>query len=130
MPPDEPTPKPRLSERVRDAMQVRRYSPRTCGTYLEWIRRYWYFCGRRDPALLGSGQVTAFLTHLAVHDRVATATQGQALAAILFLYRHVLELDLPWLEAWSVQVDPSDCRPSCLVTRCETCWQSCTARRT
>ena len=76
---------------------MRRYSPRTCEAYLEWIRRYWHFCGRRDPAVLGAEQVTAFLTHLAVHGRVAAATQGQALAAILFLYRHVLEVDMPWL---------------------------------
>ena len=89
---------PRLSVRVRDALAIRRYSPRTAAAYLGWIRRYWHYCGRRDPAALGEKHATAFLTHLAVHDRVAAATQGQALAAILFLYRHVLEMDLPWLQ--------------------------------
>jgi integron integrase len=97
-PPDPEPPKRRLSERMRHAMQVRHLSPRTCDAYLNWVRRYWHFCGRRDPALCGPDEVTAFLTHLAVHSRVAAATQGQALAAILFLYRHVLQLNLPWLD--------------------------------
>jgi integron integrase len=98
MPTDPLTPVPRLSVRVRDALAIRRYSPRTAEAYLGWTRRYWHYCGRRDPAALGEKHATAFLTHLAVHDRVAAATQGQALAAILFLYRHVLEMDLPWLQ--------------------------------
>ena len=93
-----PKPAPRLSERLLHAMQVRHLSPRTQEAYLDWARRYWQFCNRRDPAHCGAEQVTAFLTHLAVHGRVAAATQGQALSAILFLYRHVLELNLPWLE--------------------------------
>ena len=100
--PDTPKPAPaqpmRLSQRIRDALQVRHLSQRTCESYLHWARRYWHFCGRRDPALCGAEQVTAFLTDLAVQGRVAAATQGQALSAILFLYRHVLQLDLPWLD--------------------------------
>lgn len=67
---DDPTPKPRLSQRVLEALQVRRYSPRTCEAYLDWIRRYWQFCGRRDPANCGAPEVTDFLTHLAVHSEL------------------------------------------------------------
>ena len=79
-------------------MQVRHLSPRTCDAYLDWVRRYWLFCNRRDPATCGPEEVVAFLTNLAVKGRVASATQGQALSAILFLYRHVLDRDLPWLD--------------------------------
>lgn len=98
MPSEDPTSRPRLGDLVQAALKVRRYSPRTARAYLHWIRRYWQFCERRHPAAYGAEQVTAFLSHLAVHDRVAATTQGQALAAVLFLYRHVLEQDLPWLD--------------------------------
>ncbi len=88
-----------LGDRVRHAIRVRHLSPRTEKSYLDWIRRYWHFCGRKDPAAFGPSHVTAFLSNLAVHQRVAAATQNQALAAIVFLYRHVLGKDLPWLDA-------------------------------
>jgi len=87
-----------LGDRVRQALRLRHHSVRTERAYLHWIRRYWTFCGRRDPAVLGAPEVTAFLTDLAVRQRVAAATQNQALAALLFLYRHVLAQDLPWLD--------------------------------
>jgi site-specific recombinase XerD len=87
-----------LGDRVRAALRVRHYSVRTERAYVDWIRRYWLFTGRRDPARLGAGEVTAFLNDLVLSQRVAAATQNQALAAILFLYRHVLALDLPWLD--------------------------------
>jgi integron integrase len=73
-------------------------SPRTEDAYLRWIRRYWEFHGRRDPAALGAGEATAFLNALAVSSRVAASTQNQGLAALLFLYRDVLHSDLPWLD--------------------------------
>jgi integron integrase len=88
----------RLGDRVRDAIRLRHLSPRTEEAYLGWIRRYWLFCDRRDPATFGAEQATAFLNQLATHDRVAAATQNQALAALLFLYREVLGQDLPWLD--------------------------------
>ncbi|MCA8966418.1 MAG: integron integrase, partial [Planctomycetes bacterium] len=88
-----------LAARVRDAIRIRHLSSRTEEAYLHWIRRYWQFCDRKDPAAFGPRQVTAFLNHLAVDQRVAAATQNQALAAVLFLYRHVLGQDLPWLDA-------------------------------
>ncbi|MCA8947899.1 MAG: integron integrase [Planctomycetes bacterium] len=86
-----------LGERVRRAIRVRHLSRRTEEAYLHWIRRFWLFTGRRDPARCGPTEVTAFLNHLAAVDRVAASTHGQALAAVLFLYRAVLERDLPWL---------------------------------
>lgn len=88
----------RLGDRVREAIRVRHLSPRTEEAYLGWIRRYWLFCERADPATFGVDQATAFLNQLATHDRVAAATQNQALAALLFLYREVLGQDLPWLD--------------------------------
>ncbi len=87
-----------LGDRVREALRLRHHSPRTERAYLHWIRRYWGFVGRRDPARLGAPEVTAFLGDLAVRQRVAAATQNQALAAVLFLYRHVLGQQLPWLD--------------------------------
>jgi integron integrase len=88
----------RLSDRIRTALRLRHHSQRTEEAYLHWLRRFWHFSGRRDPATLGAAEVTAFLNDLAVTQKVAAATQNQALAAVLFLYRHVLGQDLPWLD--------------------------------
>lgn len=71
---------------------------RTERAYLHWIRRYVKFHGGRHPRQMGSVEVEEFLTHLAVRQNVSAATQNQALHALLFLYRHVLDMDLPWLE--------------------------------
>jgi integron integrase len=84
----------RLLPLVRERAAVRRYSPRTITAYVKWIVRYVRFCGFTHPAQLGEVQVRAFLTHL-VHERqVAASTQNQALAALQFLYRDVLEQPL------------------------------------
>jgi len=85
-PPGEPAATPaatglRLGDRARAAMRCRHFSPRTEATYLGWMRRCHEFHGRRDPARLGAEHVSAFLDMLAVHGRVAAATQNQALAA-------------------------------------------------
>src|SRR3954468_17440986 len=82
---------------VRQAVRVRHYSLRTERAYVQWIKRFVVFHGRRHPRELGPDAVSTFLSSLANVWRVAAATQNQALAAILFLYRHVLEVDLPWL---------------------------------
>lgn len=84
--------------RAREAMGVRHLSRRTQEAYLGWMRRYHAFHRRRDPARLGPEHVTAFLNMLANERRVSASTQNQALAAILFLYRQVLGIDLPWLD--------------------------------
>ena len=91
-------PKPRLLDRVRDAVRARHYSRSTEKTYVHWIKRYTFFHGKRHPAEMGPAEVSAFLTSLAVHDKVAASTQNQALSALLFLYRDVLGVELPWLD--------------------------------
>jgi len=93
------TPKgPRLLERVRGAIRRLHYSDRTEETYVHWIKRFIYFSGKRHPADLGAEEVTAFLNRLAQDRGVAAATQNQALAALLFLYKEALGTPLPWLE--------------------------------
>lgn len=89
---------PRLLDRVRDAIRRRHYSDRTEETYVQWIKRFIYFSGKRHPELLGEEEVTAFLNHLARERNVAAATQNQALAALLFLYKEVIGKPLPWLD--------------------------------
>lgn len=79
-------------------MRLRRFSPRTETAYLGWMRRYHEFHGRRNPANLGAEHVTAFLNELATRGHVAASTQNQALAALLFRYRDVLDIRLPWLD--------------------------------
>ena len=91
-------PKPRLLDCVREAVRSRHYSRRTEKAYVHWIKRYIFFHGKRHPAEMGAAEVTAFLTSLAVHDQVAASTQNQALSALLFLYREVLGVELPWLD--------------------------------
>jgi len=87
----------RLLDRVRHAIRVRQYSMATEKTYMAWIRRYILFHGKRHPAEMEKLEIEAFLSHLAVNRAVSPATQNQALQAILFLYRNVLEIKLPWL---------------------------------
>ena len=91
-------PKPRLLDRVREALRVRHYSRRTEEAYVAWIRRYIFFHGKRHPAELSGPDVTRFLSALAVEKHVAASTQNQALSALLFLYRDVLGVELPWLD--------------------------------
>jgi len=83
---------------VRRALRARHYSPRTERTYVHWVRRFVRFTGLRHPKDLGAAEVTAFLTDLAVRRGVSAATQNQALAALLFLYREVLDCRLGWLD--------------------------------
>lgn len=88
---------PKLLDRVRTSLRARHYSKRTEEAYLLWIRKFILYHEKRHPSSMGAAEVNAFLTHLAVDDHVAAATQNQALAALLFLYRHVLEDPLPWM---------------------------------
>jgi integron integrase len=89
---------PRLLEQMHNALRARHYSPRTERAYLGWVRRYIYFHHVRHPADMGETEINAFLTHLAVVDKVSASTQTQALAALLFLYRHVLNREVGELE--------------------------------
>ena len=83
---------------MREAIRVRHYSIRTEDTYVDWARRFIVFHDKRHPLHMGPVEVAAFLTHLAVKRNVAPATQSQAKSALLFLYRVVLEVQLPWLD--------------------------------
>ena len=85
---------PRLLEQVRLALRRRHYSHRTEEAYVGWMRRYIAFHGLRHPRDLGEADITAYLSHLAVRERVSASTQNQALNALLFLYREVLGRDL------------------------------------
>lgn len=91
-------PRPRLLDRLREVLRVRHYSLRTEGAYVDWVRRFILFHGKKHPLEMGPAEVESFLTHLAVARKVSASTQNQAKAAILFLYRHVLEVELPWLD--------------------------------
>ncbi|MBU0593317.1 MAG: integron integrase [Gammaproteobacteria bacterium] len=91
-------PPPKLLDQVRDKLRVKHYSIRTEQAYLEWIKRYIFFHGKQHPKNLSAEDVERFLTHLAVVGKVAASTQNQAKSALLFLYREVMEIELPWLD--------------------------------
>jgi len=84
--------------RALEAMKARHLSPRTIEAYLGWMRRYHEINDRKEPARFGAERVTAFLNHLATDLDVSASTQNQALSALLFLYREVLGVTLPWLD--------------------------------
>ncbi len=90
---------PRLLDQLRTAIRTRHYSRRTEEAYTRWVVRFVRFHGLRHPRELGQEEIRAYLSHLAVRGRVAASTQNQALAALLFLYRHVLGVDLPPVDA-------------------------------
>lgn len=93
-------PRPRkLLDQVRDAIRVKHYSYSTEKTYVYWIRRFILFHNKRHPSEMGTPEVTQFLTHLAVTEHVASTTQNQALNAIVFLYRVVLQQELVGVDA-------------------------------
>jgi integron integrase len=89
---------PGLIAVAREKMRTRHLALRTEQSYVQWLRRFIAFHGRKHPREVGAVGVEQFLTHLAVDRKVSAATQNQALQALLFVYRHVLEIDLPWLE--------------------------------
>ncbi len=88
-----------LLDRLREALRLKHYSIRTETAYVEWARRFILFHGKRHPAHMGAAEITAFLTHLAVKESVAASTQRQALSALGFLYREVLQQALSDLPA-------------------------------
>jgi integron integrase len=88
-----------LLDRVRTAIRMRHYSRRTEEAYAHWIRAYIVFHGKRHPTLLGAAEVSAFVSWLAEERRVSASTQNQALSALVFLYRHVLAVELEGLPA-------------------------------
>ena len=96
-PSDSPKP-PKLLEQVIARLRVKHYSLSTEKVYVDWIKRFVWFHGKRHPKELGAADVEAFLSHLAVERSVSASTQNQAKSALLFLYKEVLQLELPWLD--------------------------------
>jgi site-specific recombinase XerD len=88
---------PRLLDEMRRCIRARHYSIRTEQQYVHWVRQFIHFHGLRHPRELGGAEVEAYLTFLAAERGVSASTHKQALSALLFLYREVLKLDLPWL---------------------------------
>ena len=89
---------PKLLDQVSAKMGLNHYSLRTEKSYVEWIKRYIRHHGKRHPKDMSAAEVEAFLTHLAVARNVSASTQNQAKSALLYLYKKVLAIDLPWLD--------------------------------
>ena len=89
---------PKLLDQLRHQIRRLHYSIRTEQAYVYWVRWFIRFHGLRHPREMGAPEVEAFLTYLAVERKVSASTQNQALSAILFLYREVLKIELPWLD--------------------------------
>ena len=89
---------PKLLDQVAEKIRLKHYSARTGQAYAQWIKRYILFHGKRHPKDMGAKEVEAFLTSLAIVHNVSASTQNQAQASILFLYKEVLNVTLPWLD--------------------------------
>ena len=85
---------PKLLDKVRETLRIKHYALRTEQAYVNWIKRFILFHDKRHPREMGATEVRAFLAHLAVEEHVSASTQTQALSALLFLYRQVLNLPL------------------------------------
>ena len=91
-------PPPKLLDQVVAKIRFKHYSRRTEQSYSHWIKRFILFHGKRHPKDMGAPEIEAFLSALATDLNVSASTQNLALSSILFLYKEVLELDLPWLD--------------------------------
>ncbi|WP_425357656.1 integron integrase [Methylomicrobium album] len=87
-----------MLDQVRDKIRLKHYSIRTEQAYTEWIKRFILYFGKKHPRDMGAPEVERFLTYLAVEGHVSASTQNQARCALLFLYKEVLNMELPWLE--------------------------------
>ncbi len=104
---------PRLMDRVRSSFRLKHYSPRTEKAYIRWILQFIHFHEMKNPATMAGPEVTSFLSHLAVAKKVSSSTQNQALAALVFLYRDVYRVELPWLNSL-VRAKPTKTLPAVL----------------
>ena len=95
---DTPAQPPKLLDRMRAVLRLKRYSLRTEQSYTHWAKRFILYHHKRHPSDMGAPEVEAFLSSLATERNVSASTQNQAMHAILFLYRDVLGIDLPWLD--------------------------------
>ncbi|MDI1232593.1 MAG: phage integrase N-terminal SAM-like domain-containing protein [Methylobacter sp.] len=96
----------KLLDQVRDKIRFKHYSLSTEKTYIAWIKQFILYHHKRHPLEMGAIEVEAFLTYLATQRHVSSSTQNQALSAILFLYREVLAVDLPWLDSFERSKKP------------------------
>lgn len=94
----EPSQPPRLLDQVRQAIRLKHYSLKTEKSYVYYIRDFILFHNKRHPKEMGADEIRTYLTHLAVRQNVAASTQNVALSALLFLYRHVLQIELPYID--------------------------------
>ena len=95
-----PNPKLRFLDQCREVLRFKQMAHRTEQSYVDWIRRFIVWSGKRHPREMGTAEVRGFLTHLAAERNVAAATQNQALNALVFLYREVIGGELEWLEGF------------------------------
>jgi site-specific recombinase XerD len=98
-PPSPPLRAPRLLDHVRERIRYHHYSLKTEKSYVHWVRRFVHFHGLRHPRDMGGPEVEAFLAHLANSRQVSSSTHHQALCALLYLYRRVLGVELPWMQS-------------------------------
>lgn len=98
IPSSEAESRPKLLDQVRYTIRMRHYSRRTETTYVHWIRRFIVFHHKKHPSTMGAPEIAAFLSWLATGQRVSSSTQNQALSAVLFLYRHVLRIEVGGVE--------------------------------
>ncbi|MHB8211693.1 MAG: phage integrase N-terminal SAM-like domain-containing protein [Acidithiobacillus sp.] len=117
-----PIRQPRLLEQVREALRLRHYSLRTERAYALWVKRFVLFHGKRHPREMGAAEVESFLSWLPVERQVSAATQGQAVAALLFLYKQVLGVDLPWLDEIVRAKRPQRLPTVLSRKKCVACW--------
>ncbi|HEY9826900.1 MAG TPA: site-specific integrase [Stenomitos sp.] len=89
---------PRLMDRVRQAVRLKHFSSKTIKSYLYYIHNFILFQNKQHPNVLGVAEICAYLSHLAIHKNVAASTQNVALSALLFLYKKVLSIDLPYID--------------------------------
>jgi integron integrase len=94
----DPRHKPKLSDRIRQAARFKHLSLRTETSYFNWIKRFYLFYDRQDPASLNAAQIRDFLSNLATVHRISPSTQNQALCALLFLYKDVLQIEIPRID--------------------------------
>ena len=93
----ETNPKPKLLDQVRQAIRTRHYSPKTEDSYVHWVKRFIFFHNKRHPAEMAEPEIASFLSNLAVESQVSSSTQNQALNALLFLYHHVLDKEIGYV---------------------------------
>src|SRR2546427_8120559 len=114
-------PKPKLLDRVRDAIRTRHYSYRTEKAYVHWIKRFIFFHNKRHPIEMGEPEVARFLSSLASDGHVSASTQNQAFNALLFLYKEVLGKKIGLIDGVVRAKRRSDCRSCSQKTKSKKC---------